>query len=289
MPSLRPIRQKISSVKNTRKITSAMKMVSAAKLRRSQEVVENSKPYAAKIRSMMLNLSQGSAKEHSEFFKGRESVHNVVAIIITSDRGLCGGFNMNAIKQFLAFYAENTDKNIKVVVIGKKANDYVVSRNFEILESLIGLNSSVQFEQTAKIGKLVSEMYTSGQTDAVYCFYNEFVSTAVQRPRTERLLPLSFDVSAEEANKASDVHYEYEPEAEEILEHLVPQYINFSIYQRVLESFAGEHGARMMAMEAATKNAKELLESLNIKYNNLRQANITTELLDIVNGAEALK
>lgn len=289
MPSLRPIRQKISSVKNTRKITSAMKMVSAAKLRRSQEVVENSKPYAAKIRSMMVNLSQGSAKEHSEFFKGRESVHNVVAIIITSDRGLCGGFNMNAIKQFLAFYAANTDKNIKVVVIGKKASDYVVSRNFEILESLIGLNSSVQFEQTAKIGKLVSEMYTSGQTDAVYCFYNEFVSTAIQRPRTERLLPLSFDVSAEEANKASDAHYEYEPEAEEILEHLVPQYINFSIYQRVLESFAGEHGARMMAMEAATKNAKELLEALNIKYNNLRQANITTELLDIVNGAEALK
>lgn len=286
MASARDIKRKINSVSNTQKITKTMKMVSAAKMRKAVEAMQSARPYSAKLAELIQELSNraGGSSDHA-FFEAKEVVKTIYLVVVTSDKGLCGAFNSNVLKAAQTFVKENTGKTIKVVPVGKRALDFFAKRGFEIVEKWVGFGGKYTFSDAINVGKLLAKSFTNGDADEVHLIYNEFKSTSSQIVRSKKLLPLAVEGGSE----PNYPDFEYEPDVTELLNTLLPQFINTSIFQSMLESVAGEHGARMVAMDNATRSAGEMIKKLVLNYNKTRQAAITTELLDIVNGAEALK
>ena len=285
MASARDIKRKINSVSNTQKITKTMKMVSAAKMRKAIEAMQSARPYTDKLAELIQEISNraGGNTEHA-FFEAKE-VHTIYLVVVTSDKGLCGAFNSNVLKAAYNFAKENKDKTIKIVPVGKRAFDFFAKRGFEIVVKWIGFGGKYSFNDAVDAGRLISKSFINGNADEVHLIYNEFKSTSSQLVRIKKLLPLAVESGSEP--KYPD--FEYEPDVNVLLDSLLPQFINTSIFQSMLESVAGEHGARMVAMDNATRSAGEMIKKLVLNYNKTRQAAITTELLDIVNGAEALK
>lgn len=277
------IKRKIASVKNTQKITKAMKMVSAAKMRRAQDAMAAARPFARKITEMVHDVAQRANPELHPFLAGNENTDTIGLIVVTSDRGLCGAFNNNILKAVSRFASEHPGKKVKLVCIGKKAYEFFRKRDFEIIEKYADFAGKVLFSDAVGIADVVVGQFLNNGISDVYVLYNEFRSTASQTPVTEKLLPLKVEETGEQL-----VEYIYEPKPEMLLNELMPRYIRYKIFQALLESTAGEHGARMMAMDNASRNASDMIGKLTLTYNKVRQASITNEILDIVNGAEAL-
>jgi F-type H+-transporting ATPase subunit gamma len=286
MASLRDIRKRIRSVKNTRQITKAMKMVSAAKLRRAQEAVVAARPYAQTLDAMMGKLiSKLEPGEATHPLLTRRAVKKIDLLVITSDRGLAGGFNANITRRALKFPAEHAGAQVTVTTIGRKGNDFLRGRGMSMRKDYPGTYQKLNWATAEAVAKELSKRFLEGETDAVYIMYNEFVSAIAQLPTTTQLLP--FEAKAKTSGATTEFTYEPNPQA--VLEKLVPQAVAVKVYRSLLESFAAEHAARMTAMENATRNAGDMIGSLTLFYNRSRQAQITKELVEIVSGAEALK
>ena len=289
MATLRDIRRRIRSVESTQKITRAMKLVAAAKLRRAQERILSARPYANKMAELLGNLvsATGGADEAPHPLLVRREGPRRQIVIITADRGLAGAFNSNVIRRALDFIRESNTKEVTLVAVGRKGRDFYRRRPWPIVHDMVGFWDRLEFGHAAELADYFMKQYLDGEVDEVHLVYNEFRSVAVQRPVRQQLLPIP---RAEGAGAAAEpVDYIYEPGPAAILGDLLPRHARTQIYRALMESIAGEYGARMTAMEAATKNAKEMIEVLTIQYNKARQEKITKELLDIVGGAEALK
>jgi F-type H+-transporting ATPase subunit gamma len=288
MPSLRDIKRKITSVKKTQQITKAMKMVAAAKLRRAQERVIAARPYSRKMLAVIANLAGRVERAQHPLLAKREP-KQVKLLVLTSDRGLCGAYNTNilrkaveAVKQFKA-----EGKEVKVNVVGRKGRDFFRKRSAFTLGKVWSDLGMVDYDKAADVGKNIVERFTAGETDEVYLLYNEFKSVIAQKVTLEKLLPV--EPPAESDPFMASVDYLYEPSAESILSSILPKHIEVQVYRSMLESQASEMGARMTAMDSATRNAKDMIERLTLKFNKQRQAAITKEISEIVGGAEALK
>lgn len=289
MASLRDIRKRIRSVKNTRQITKAMKMVAAARLRKAQEAVTSARPYAQALDGLLSNLaSQSSDGELGHPLLAARPVRKVEVLLLTSDKGLAGGFNANAIRLVSRFlFDQGTQlEQVRLSTVGRKGLEYFRRRHASMGTDYPGLMSKVNYATASDIAQRMSRDFLSGEVDAVYLAYNEFVTAVTQRPTLAQLLPFK---PAEAKANAAALEFAYEPSPEAVLEKLVPQALAVKVYRALLESVASEHGARMNAMENATSNATDLIGSLTLTYNRTRQAVITKELMEIVSGAEALK
>jgi F-type H+-transporting ATPase subunit gamma len=301
--SLRDIRKRISSVRSTQQITKAMKMVAAAKLRRAQESILATRPYATKMFEVLSRLAARTSAEVHPLLARREP-KRVEVVVFTSDRGLCGAFNMNLIQKAEKFVQAEKPKmeEIALSFIGRKGRDYFRKRNVMMRREHVNFFGKVDFVLAAKIGQELVQTYAARQVDGIYLLYSEFRSAIQQRVVLRRILPVEpkvgekgLDISASaEAHssgigRGSGVEYLYEPSEAEILDKLLPMYVEVQVYQALLESLASEYGARMTAMENATQNASEMIDKLTLIYNKARQAAITKELIEIVSGAEALK
>ncbi len=290
MASLKDIKKRIGTVKNTQQITKAMKMVSAAKLRRAQDAVVAARPYADKMADVLSSLAlREDADSHpllAERGKGKALV-----VLITGDRGLCGGFNANISKAAERFIREKAEgfESYELLIVGRKGNDYLKRRaGMEIAkvhENLVG-TGQVTYPTGALLGQEVIEFYRNGDYDSVFLVYNAFQSAMTQVQTVTQLLPI-VPKEVEEGTQVSD--YIYEPNATEVLEEILPKHIEVQIFRSLLESSASEHGARMTAMDSASKNASEMIGKLTLQYNRARQASITKELLEIISGAESIK
>jgi F-type H+-transporting ATPase subunit gamma len=289
MATLREIRRRISGVKNTQKITKAMKMVAAARLRRAQEAIISTRPYARKLGDLLRHLVTKVDVNLNPLLVGRET-KNVLLVVITADRGLCGSFNSNIIKASVNHLKNYSGVNAKVLTVGRKGTDFFGKRNFNVVSRHPGIFTDLDFGDAREILQEVVDGYLKGEYDKVEVIYNEFKSVIQQRIVIEQLLPIPPEElkSAPGQRDLSQVDYIYEPSSAEIVNALVPRHLNFQMWRMLLESNAAEQGARMTAMDNATENAKELIRDLTLKFNNARQASITKELLEIVSGAEAL-
>lgn len=298
MPSLQSVRRKIDSVKKTQKITKAMKMVAASKLRRMQDRILAARPYAHKMRDAIRNLSRRVNRDAHPLLRKRKE-NRIVVAVVTSDRGLCGAFNANilrtaaaALKEFEAHGA-----TVEVAVIGRKGRDFFRRRAWKVRREVVDIFEKLTFEHGMLLGSELRAIddYVAGRIDAVYAIYNEFKSVIQQRVVVERLLPIEWVVEISdmtEVDQPTDVApgaYLYEPSEDELLADLLHRNFHVQAYRILLESSAAEQGARMSAMDGATRNAGELIKKLTVYYNKTRQAAITKELMDIVGGAEALK
>jgi F-type H+-transporting ATPase subunit gamma len=286
MATLRDIQRRIRSVQSTQKITRAMKLVAAAKLRRAQERVLAARPYASKMAELLGNLVSGADTGHP-LLEQREGPRRQI-VIITADRGLAGAFNSNVIRRAVELVRESSSAEVTLVVVGRKARDFFRRRTHTIKRDMIGFWDRLAYSHAAELADYFIQQYLGNEVDEVVLLYNEFRSVAVQRPVRVQLLPIP-RAEADAAENAAPVDYIYEPSAEAILGDLLPRHVRMQVYRALMESLAGEYGARMTAMEAATKNAKEMIDVLTVQYNKARQEKITKELLDIVGGAEALK
>jgi F-type H+-transporting ATPase subunit gamma len=291
VPSLRDIRNRIGSVKNTRQITKAMKMVAAAKLRRAQDAVLRTRPYAQLLEKALGEIAARAATEEKPphpLLATREA-RIAEVVLITSDRGLAGGFNSNVIRRVQRFMTENADtyERIAVSTVGRKARDFFRARRLEVRKDYTGVHSALSFAKAEEIGKELSDRFLAGEVDSVFLAYNEFRSAISQVVTVRQLLPIVTAPVADGAAAAYD--FKYEPGRDALLAELLPRQIATQVYRALLESAASEHGARMTAMESATKNAEEMIASLTLQYNRARQAYVTKELMEIVSGAEALK
>ncbi len=288
MANLKEIRQRMSSVRSTRQVTSAMKMVSAAKLRKAQDTVLRIRPYAKKIGELIANLMNATAQEeiNSPLTKSNAAAP-VLVVAINSNRGLCGGFNANIHKRSMQVIDElkAQGKEVRVLAIGKKAYDFLRVRVANVEENN-NLYSSLDFDHVNAVADSIITRFVAGDFSKVILVYNKFKSTASQEVTTEDFLPIA---SIECDQKASNDNYIFEPSQEEIIGQLLPLSRKIQFYQALLNSFAAEHGSRMTAMHKATDNATELLRTLNLQYNKARQAAITNEITEIVGGANALK
>ncbi len=283
MAGTRDIKRQIVSVKNTQKVTKAMKMVSAAKMRRANEAMVATRPYAAKIREVAVNLSGQNDDEPHPYMVARKEIKAIALLLINSDRGLCGAFNSNIVRMANKFKEDHPDKTLKLFIVGKNAYDYFKKRPYEIIEKWTTLGGKISYETAKRISDSVTASFMKNEFDELYVVYNEFRSVSVQYPKQEKVLPVSFESAEEQTD------YLFEPQPAELLAQLLPRYVTFSFYHKLLESAAGEHGARMVAMDNATRSADDMIKRLTLNYNKARQAGITKDLLDIVNGAEALK
>ena len=286
MATLKVIRKRIASVKNTQQITKAMYMVSAAKLRRAQENAENSRPYAGALASTIGNLVARLEHKDHPLLVPRDQIKKAEIVLFTSDRGLCGGFNANLIKKAEAFIRENAGRfeEITVSSIGRKAADYYKRRRRPVRKSTVGLVRSANYQMASRVADEITERYVSGEVDAVFLIYPVFQSALTQKPTVVQLLPFQFEPAA----AGTMVDYIYEPSAREILEVLLPRQVRTQIFSAMLETVASEHGARMTAMDSASSNAAEMIDKLTLQFNRARQAAITKELMEIIGGAEAL-
>ena len=290
MANLKEIRGRIVSVNSTKQITSAMKMVSAAKLKRAQDAVVQTRPYANKLSEILSNLTATLDASENKFAHERE-VKNVLVIAITSNRGLCGGFNNNVLKASNKLIKDYEGKcNVAVLCIGKKATDFYKGSNYNIKASdfpkhLNEIFDHLTFDESSKIAVNIMNHYLDRSIDKVYLVYNKFKNAGVQELMTEQFLPI---LPPKNATTNSKVEYIFEPGKKKILEDLIPKSLKLQFFKALLDSFASEHGARMTAMHKATDNATELLKDLRLTYNKARQAAITNEILEIVGGAEAL-
>lgn len=291
MASLRDIRKRIKSVKNTRQITKAMKMVSAAKLRRAQENVVSARPFAQTLDTVMSNLiGRAEPGSLSHPLLTRREVKKAELLVVTSDRGLAGGFNANITRRALKWVQEQQAAGVEVSVttVGRKGQEFLRGRGIAIRKDNPGLLQKLSYAAADTLARELAARFLNGEVDAVFVMFNEFVSAIAQVPTTSQLLPFEAKTTDAKAG-ASLVDYKYEPNPQAVLEQLVPQAVAVKVYRALLESFAAEHAARMTAMENATKNAGEMIGSLTLFYNRSRQAQITKELVEIVSGAEALK
>ena len=283
MANLKEIRNRISSVNSTMQITSAMKMVSAAKLKKAQDAITAMRPYADKLTELLQSLSATLDADSGSKFAEQREVKNVLIVAITSNRGLCGAFNTNIIKQSTALAAMYAGKNVSFLTIGKKAND-ILSKSFTVVGNESKVYDDLTFENVSEIAESLMEKFVNGEVDKIEIVYNKFKNAATQLVMVEQFLPI---VPVEnDSNVVLD--YIFEPEKEKIVEELIPKSLKTQLYKGVRDSFASEHGARMTAMHKATDNAKELRDQLKLTYNKARQAAITNEILEIVGGAEAL-
>ena len=297
MPSLKDIKTQINSVGSTRKITSAMKMVAASKLRRSQEKAEAARPYSSRLEEMLASLASSAASGEGiiKLLTGTGNDQNYVVVPVSADRGLCGGFNSSINKETfrLVKSLEDDGKNVQLMPVGKKSRDFFnrVMKD-KILESFADLNVSVNgYDAALQVSNKLQELYFDGKFDKCIIVFNKFKSAISQEVTQQQLIPLDVsDSSKEDSVDDSTVKaiYDYEPDEETILKDLLPKNVSIQIFKVLLESDAGEHGARMAAMDNATRNAGEMIDSLTLKYNRTRQAFITKELIEIISGAESI-
>ena len=290
MASLDDLKKRIASVQSTQKITKAMKMVAAAKLRKAQESAEKGRPYSEKMNNVILNLSSGiSDKENAPKLlagTGQDKVH--LCVVMTSDRGLCGGFNSNIIKKAKSYFSKILDENkeLKIITVGSKGNDQL-KRIYgdKIIENISFKESkNANYFDADKVGKIIIEKFEAGEFDVCTIFYNKFKNVITQIPQAQQIIPLNDEGS----ENSSDESYEFEPDEDEILSNLLPKNISTQIFKAMLENSASEQGSRMSAMDNATRNAGEMVDKLTIEYNRSRQAAITKELIEIISGAESL-
>ena len=291
MASLDDLKKRIASVKSTQKITKAMKMVAAAKLKRAQDSAEKGRPYSEKMNNIILNLSEGiSDKENAPKLlsgTGKDQTH--LCVVMTSDRGLCGGFNSNIIKKAKSYFSKlsSEGKELKIITVGSKGNDQL-KRVFgnKIIESISFKNSkNANFFDAEKVSKMIIEKFQKEEFDICTIFFNQFKNVITQIPQAQQIIPLKTETDDKEK---SEDNYEFEPDEDEILTNLLPKNISTQIFKAMLENSASEQGARMSAMDNATRNAGEMVDKLTIEYNRSRQAAITKELIEIISGAESL-
>ena len=293
MPNLKELKNRISSVKSTRKITSAMKMVAASKLRRAQELAESSRVYADSL-SFILSSLAGNTKNSSdlpEILTGRENSKISLLIINSSDRGLCGGFNSNLFRNAKNWISEQQEKgkSVKIITVGKKASSFYKKTDLNVIANFDDLNSNdKQLQVSEEIKNKIMELFENNEIDEVSILFNKFVSVITQEPTYQSLIPLSNGEVDEEVTDTSNAVFEFEPDKNELLEYLVPRNFLTQIYRSVLESSASEHAARMTSMDNATRNAGDMIDGLTLTYNRTRQAFITKELIEIISGAEAV-
>ncbi|MEK6664995.1 MAG: ATP synthase F1 subunit gamma [candidate division NC10 bacterium] len=285
MATLRDIRRRIRAVQSTQKITRAMKLVAAAKLRRAQERILEARPYAHKLSALLGNLALRTAPDRHPLLARREGGRRQI-VIITADKGLCGAFNTNVIRRSLEFIRQSEEAGLTLVVVGRKARDHYRRRAWTVKSEMLGFFDRLAYSHAAELSTRLIQDYLTEETDEIHLIYNEFRSVAVQRVVREQLLPIT---PAAVPADAAVVDYLYEPSADAILAAMLPRHVTIQAYRALMESLAAEYGARMTAMEAATKNASEMIDLLTIQYNKARQERITKELLDIVGGAEALR
>jgi F-type H+-transporting ATPase subunit gamma len=290
MANLKEVRNRIASVQSTQQITKAMKMVSAAKLKRATNAIVQLRPYATKLKDILANLSASLEGGSSPFIQEREP-NKVLIVTVSSNRGLAGAFNMNVIKAANNLIAEKYSEqlkngNVSIVSIGKKTQDFYEKRNYKVIGNNNEIYQDLTFENVTKVTEAIMAGFEKGEFDKVELVYNKFKNAAVQIITAEQLLPLPKAEQVEE--KTSNVDYILEPNQEEIVSQLIPKSIKIQLYKAVLDSHASEHGARMTSMDKATENAGDLLKALKLSYNQARQAAITTELTEIVSGAAAL-
>lgn len=288
MAGSKEIRTKIKSVENTRKITRAMEMVAASKMRKAQERMRAARPYAEKIRQVAAHLSRANPEYKHPFLIKRDVIKNVAVIIITSDKGLCGGLNTNILRLVVARMKEWEDENkgVSICAIGNKGFSFMSRIGAKVKSHMIGLGDIPHIEKLIGAVKVMLDAYNAGEIDAIYISYNGFVNTMKQAPRMEQLLPLSSEI-LESAN-GSTWDYIYEPDAKVVVDELLVRYIESLVYNGVTENQASEQSARMVAMKAASDNAKEVIGELKLIYNKARQAAITKEISEIVGGAAAV-
>ncbi len=291
MATLREIKRRIVGVQNTQQITKAMKMVAAARLRRAQENIINARPYSRKISEVLHHLLSAEKDFTNPLLEKRE-LKKLAVVVVTSDRGLCGAFNMNVIRrveEMLETEYSNLlgNSDIDLYCIGKKGGDYFSRLSFSIAERYNGIFSSLKFDFVSGFMKKMVNKFINGEVDKVVVVYNEFKSVIQQNVIVEQLLPIKREETGEENKK--HVEFIYEPDKASIINSLLPKYLNATMWKVLLESYAAELGARMTAMDMATENAKEMIRTLQIKYNKERQASITKEIIEIVSGANALK
>ena len=291
MASLDDLKKRIASVKSTQKITKAMKTVAAAKLRRAQESAEKGRPYSEKMNNIILNLSSGiSDKENAPKLlsgSGNDKVH--LCVVMTSDRGLCGGFNSNIIKKAKNYFAKlsKEEKDLKIVTVGSKGNDQLKRVYGDKIIAHISFKESknANYFDAEKVGKMVMESFEKEEFDVCTIFYNLFKNVVTQIPQEQQIIPLK---TSEVEENSSEDNYEFEPDEDEILSNLLPKNISTQIFKAMLENSASEQGSRMSAMDNATRNAGDMVDKLTIEYNRSRQAAITKELIEIISGAESL-
>lgn len=291
MATLRDIKRRIIGVKNTQQITKAMKMVAAARLRRAQDNIINARPYSRKIYEVLSHLLNIEKNISNPLLQERE-IKNVAIVTVTSDRGLCGSFNINVIRETEEFIKENfqdfkENRNLYLYCIGKKGYEYFSKRNYNIANAYLGIFSRLKFEFASGIIKELSQKYLDQEIDKVFLIYNEFRSIIQQRTVIEQLLPIKPFENIEHNTQIAE--FIYEPSKIDIINFLLPKHLNAQMWRILLESYAAELGARMTAMDMATENAKELIRTLQLTYNKVRQATITKEIIEIVSGANALK
>lgn len=295
MANLKEIKRKIGSVKNTQKTTNAMKLVSSAKLKRTEELAKKSRVYAEKLTELLNEIAQKMQNANADgidnvYFKDAENPKKVDIVFITADKGLCGGFNSQTIKRVKALLAEYQAKDVKVRLraVGRKGIDFFKFNNVELSDEIIGLSAAPDFKSAAEFISRVAELYVNGDTDKIILVRNGYVNMITQELREDQVLPI--DSSNLELSTVSTSELEVEPDNDDtLLDALVERYIEYTMYYSLIDSLAAEHSARMQAMDAATKNAKEMVKELNVKYNKARQEAITTELIEIISGMESMK
>ena len=283
MANLKDIRNRIKSVKSIQKVTKAMKMVAAAKMRRAQEHMEEARPYAQRLTEVIQHLLPDVDREILDLLDVR-SVNRVAYVVVTSDRGLAGSFNTNVLKKAQKEIDTIGKNNVDIFCIGKKARDYYKQREYTIIDSHTDFWNDLSYGDAIRIGKGIISHFTEKRVDEIHVVYNEFVNVANQYVESEKLLPLEF-----EAEESVQLDRLYEPDKNELVKSLIPRHLNIQVWKYLLESFASEQAARMVAMENATENAEEMIKDLTMEFNKARQAAITKEILEIVGGAEALK
>ena len=295
MANLKEIKRKIGSVKNTQKTTNAMKLVSSAKLKRTEELAKRSRVYAEKLTGLLNEIAQKMQQSNADgidniYFKDAQNPKMVDIVFITADKGLCGGFNSQTIKRVNKMIAEYKAQNVKVRLraVGRKGIDYFKFNNFELNNEIVGLSAAPDFKQAAEFISEVSESYVNGETDKIILVHNGYVNMITQEVREDQVLPV--DSSKLVLDVVSTSELEVEPDDDDtLLDALVKRYIEYTMYYSLIDSLAAEHSARMQAMDAATSNAKQMVKDLTVKYNKARQEAITTELIEIISGMESMK
>ena len=288
MPTLRDVKKRIRTVKSTERITKAMEMVAAAKLRRAQEKVEQSRPYSKKMDEMLSQLAAGATGEISHpYFEEREIKKRTI-VVITSDRGLCGSFNANVIRKAITWLNDNKDIEVEIVAIGKRANDFFKRRQWKVVENFSDWDGNLQIDKAREIVSFLTDRFVSCETDEISLFFTRFLSTVKYKIVNEKYLPIAPPDMESTHESETNREYIFEPSPEAIYAALMPSYATIKMITALVESFASEHGSRMIAMGNATTNAGEMIQLLTLDYNKARQAQITKELLEVVSGAEAL-
>ncbi len=294
MASLKEIRERRVSVASTMQITSAMKMVSAAKLRRAQDAIVRFRPYAEKLQEILASVGDSIKDDEDNQYAVQRDKERILLVLITSNSGLCGAFNSNAIKATITralttFGTQMMASQVDFIAIGKKGADFLRKKGYNVIFDGSKLFDDLSFDRVAEIANMIMGLFTDGEYDHVDMIYNRFKNAGTQILTEEQFLPIEVNQLAKESGPASNVDYIFEPSKEYIVQELIPRSLNLQFYKAILDSHAAEHGARMTSMHKATDNAGELLKELGILFNKARQASITNEILEIVSGAEALK